>query len=200
MADDDRPADARRREIVEQAAALFDARGYFGTNLEDVAAAVGLRKASLYHYFTGKDDILRLIHTDFLAWTMEREERRRAYDLPPAQHLLEIVSDTLEVIGRRPGHVRVFIEHYRDLDDETRRHIVAERERYTTMVEEVIRQGVETGAFRPMDPRLGVLALFGACNWSYQWYRPSDEESPRDTAMALWDILMRGVSAAPAAA
>jgi AcrR family transcriptional regulator len=197
MSEDSLPADLRRREIVEQAAALFEANGYYGTNLEDVAAAVGLRKASLYHYFGGKDEILRSIHQDFLTWTMEREERRRAYGLPPAQHLLEIVSDTLEIIAQRPGHVRVFIEHYRDLDDETREHVVAERARYTSMVEEVIRNGVESGAFRPMDPRLGVLALFGACNWTYQWYRAASGESPRDTAMAVWDVLMRGVQAAP---
>jgi AcrR family transcriptional regulator len=198
MSDDALPADARRREIVEQAAVLFEQKGYFGTNLEDVAAAVGLRKASLYHYFGGKDDILRSIHQDFLTWTMEREERRRAYHLPPAQHLLEIVSDTLEVIAERPGHVRVFIEHYRDLDDATREHVVAERARYASMVEEVIRDGVESGAFRPMDPRLGMLALFGACNWTYQWYRSADGESPRDTAMAVWDVMMRGVQAVPA--
>ncbi len=189
------PGEERRREIVDQAAALFDRRGYHGTSLEDVAAAVGLRKASLYHYFRGKDDILKLIHEDFLEWTMHREDQRRSYDLPPAQHLLEIISDTLEVLARRPGHIRVFIEHYRELDDATREHIAGERARYTRMVEDVIRAGVDSGAFRPMDPRLATLALFGACNWAYQWYRPSDQDEPREVAYALWDLLMRGVRA-----
>ena len=187
------PADERRKEIVDQAASLFNTRGYHGTSLEDVAAAVGLRKASLYHYFRGKDDILKLIHEDFLAWTMQREEKRRAYDLPPGQHLLEIISDTLEVLSLRPGHVRVFIEHYRELDETTRAHIVRERERYAGMVEDVIRAGVESGAFRPMDPRMAVLALFGAINWAYQWYRPAHGDEPRQMAYALWDLLMRGV-------
>jgi len=186
-------ADGRRQQIVDEAAALFNARGYHGTSLEDVAAAVGLRKASLYHYFRGKDDILKLIHEDFLAWTMQREEQRRSYDLPPGQHLLEIISDTLEVISRRPGHVRVFVEHYRELDETTRDHIVGERERYAKMVEDVIRGGVESGAFRPMDPRLAMLALFGACNWAYQWYRPKEGDEPRQMAYALWDLMMRGV-------
>lgn len=189
------PADERRQQIVDRAAALFEARGYHGTSLEDVATAVGLRKASLYHYFRGKDDILKLIHEDFLAWTMHREEQRRAYGLPPGQHLLEIISDTLEVLARRPGRVRVFIEHYRELDDTTRGHIVRERERYAGMVEDVIRAGVESGAFRRMDPRMGMLALFGATNWAYQWYRPADDEEPRAMAYALWDLLMRGVRA-----
>jgi len=192
------PANRRRREIVERAAELFEDRGYHGTSLDDVAAAVGLRKASLYHYFRGKDDILQLIHHDFLAWTMSREEQRRAYELPPGQHLLEIISDTLEVIARRRGHVRVFIEHYRELDDESREHIAAERARYARMVEEVIARGIERGAFRPMDTRLAVLALFGACNWAYQWYHPTDGDEPRQMAYALWDLLMRGVGPRPA--
>lgn len=187
------PADERRKEIVDQAAALFNARGYHGTSLEDVAAAVGLRKASLYHYFRGKDDILKLIHEDFLTWTMQREEQRRAYGLPPGQHLLEIIADTLEVLSRRPGHIRVFIEHYRELDETTRTHIAEERERYAGMVEDVIRSGIEKGVFRPVDPRLGMLALFGAVNWAYQWYRPKEGDEPRQMAYALWDLLMRGV-------
>jgi TetR/AcrR family transcriptional regulator, cholesterol catabolism regulator len=198
MVDNSAPADRRRREIVEQAATLFEEHGYHGTSLEDVAAAVGLRKASLYHYFRGKDDILKLIHHDFLEWTMKREEQRRAYDLPPGQHLLEIISDTLEVLARRRGHVRVFIEHYRELDDVTRDHMAKERARYTRMVEEVIAHGVETGAFRPMDTRLAVLALFGACNWAYQWYHPAEGDEPRAMAYALWDLLVRGVAARPA--
>lgn len=199
MSASDTPADTRRREIVKRSADLFEERGYHGTNLEEVAAAVGLRKASLYHYFRSKDDILKLIHEDFLAWTMRREEQRRAYDLPPSQHLLEIIADTLEVLADRPGHIRVFVEHYRELDGETRGRITEERARYTQMVEDVIRGGIETGAFRPMDPRLAVLALFGACNWAYQWFRPQNGEEPRDMAYAIWDLMMRGVGA-PAAA
>jgi AcrR family transcriptional regulator len=185
--------DARRQEVVERAAELFDESGYFQTSLEDIASAVGLRKATLYHYFEGKDDILNSIHEGFLRTTMAREEARARYRLPPAQHLLEIVADTLDVIAERRGHIRVFIEHFRELDPDAQKEIAAKRAEYSEMVEAVIREGMEVGAFRKMDPRLAVLAVFGVCNWAYQWLDPDSDPAPRETAYALWDLLMRGV-------
>jgi hypothetical protein len=46
-----------------------------------------------------------------------------------------------------------------------------------------------------MDPRLASLALFGACNWAYQWYYPVAGDEPRAMAYAIWDLLMRGIRA-----
>ncbi len=192
-------AERRRREIVDSAATLFDRSGYFGTSLDDVAEAVGLRKATLYHYFSGKDEILSSIHDEFLTWTMAREEARTGYGFSPEQHLLESIADILEIISARPGHIRVFVEHYRELAPEARDAVAAKRALYSGMIEKVIRDGMESGAFRSMDSRLAVLALFGACNWAYHWLPRDPTDDPRRTAYALWDFLMRGIQA-PAAA
>ena len=52
----------KRREthlrIQEAARALFVARGYDGTTLEDIADAASLSRRTLFHYFRSKDDIL----------------------------------------------------------------------------------------------------------------------------------------------
>jgi AcrR family transcriptional regulator len=47
-----------REEILSAAAALFAARGFAGTGTREIAAAAGLRQASLFHWFARKDDIL----------------------------------------------------------------------------------------------------------------------------------------------
>ncbi len=44
-----------RQAILDAALDLFAAKGFFGTSLRDVAAAVGVRESALYNYFTGKD-------------------------------------------------------------------------------------------------------------------------------------------------
>jgi AcrR family transcriptional regulator len=47
----------RREEIVETATVLFAERGYAGASMADLAEAVGLRKASLFHHFPSKDQL-----------------------------------------------------------------------------------------------------------------------------------------------
>ncbi|MFX8316426.1 helix-turn-helix domain-containing protein, partial [Acinetobacter baumannii] len=53
-----RPGVTARDEILDAASELFTTLGYTGTSTRTIAESVGIRQASLYHYFTTKDDIL----------------------------------------------------------------------------------------------------------------------------------------------
>ncbi len=54
-----------RRAILDAALDLFAEKGFFGTSLRDVAAAVGVRESALYNYFPSKDALFdALIATD----------------------------------------------------------------------------------------------------------------------------------------
>jgi AcrR family transcriptional regulator len=53
-----RPGMTARDEILDAAGELFTTLGYTGTATRTIAEAVGIRQASLYHYFKTKDDIL----------------------------------------------------------------------------------------------------------------------------------------------
>jgi AcrR family transcriptional regulator len=53
-----RPGSTARDEILDAAGELFTTLGYVGTSTRTIAEAVGIRQASLYHYFKTKDDIL----------------------------------------------------------------------------------------------------------------------------------------------
>jgi AcrR family transcriptional regulator len=48
----------RREELTRTAARLFAERGYHGTSLADLAEALGIQKASLYHHIASKEDLL----------------------------------------------------------------------------------------------------------------------------------------------
>lgn len=58
-----RPGSTARDEILDAAGELFTTRGYASTSTRTIAEAVGVRQASLYHYFKTKDEILSaLLH------------------------------------------------------------------------------------------------------------------------------------------
>jgi AcrR family transcriptional regulator len=58
-----RPGDTARDEVLDAAGELFTTRGYAATSTRQIAGAVGIRQASLYHYFRTKDDILEALLT-----------------------------------------------------------------------------------------------------------------------------------------
>src|SRR5215831_7026155 len=52
------PPRDRGEEVYAAALRLFTEKGYHATSMQDIAAAVGLYKGSLYHYIGGKEDLL----------------------------------------------------------------------------------------------------------------------------------------------
>jgi TetR/AcrR family transcriptional regulator, cholesterol catabolism regulator len=183
---------ARRADIATKAAALFEEKGFHNASMENIAEAVGVRKPTLYHYFPSKDDILYEIHDEFIELLIQRQERRAAVAMPPVHMLREIMGDVLELMDTHRGHVRVFFEHRRELNDTQYAAIAAKREHYENMVREVIVRGSEDGTLRNLDPDLATLALGGMCTWAYQWYRPDGRLASRDIAYIFWEYLMFG--------
>src|SRR5256714_8911984 len=52
------PPRERGEQVYAAALRLFREKGYHATSMQDIAAAVGLYKGSLYHYIGGKEDLL----------------------------------------------------------------------------------------------------------------------------------------------
>ncbi len=186
-------ADEKRRELARRAAELFDSEGYHKTTVADIGEAIGLSKASVYHYFSTKDEILYWVHEDFVGKLIARHEARLSTPMSASQSLLEVIGDMLEVVESSRSQVRVFFEHYRELTPEQQAPIRAKRIRYATYVEGLIARGIESGEIRDVDPKLAALALFGMCNWTYQWFREDGPKRSREIAYFFWDVFLRGV-------
>ncbi|NMH28151.1 TetR/AcrR family transcriptional regulator [Flavobacterium sp. SE-s28] len=50
-------AEQTRLFIIEKTAPIFNAKGYAGTSLQDITAATGLTKGSIYGNFSNKDEV-----------------------------------------------------------------------------------------------------------------------------------------------
>lgn len=185
---------ARRGTIAGQAAELFERQGYSQTSMDEIAATAGLAKGTLYHYFRTKDEILTEIHEQFLGLLLQRAQTREELGLPPSQQLLEVMTDVLELMRSHRGHVRVFFEHHRELSEAARTDVHRQRDAYEAMVRRQVELGLAQNEFRKIDPALTTLALFGMCNWAYQWYDVSGPLQPRDIALHFWSLLLRGIA------
>jgi AcrR family transcriptional regulator len=187
-------AEERKAQIVDTAAELFDQGGFSSTTMEDIAARLGIGKTTLYHYFTSKDEILFAIHETFIDLLLERHARRVAAQLDNAQVLLlEVMGDIVELMETHRGHIRVFFEHHREMPEAQRAALLVKRDQYDALVTDLFARAIESGQFRQTDPHLAALAMFGMCNWTYQWYRPGQDLRSRDIAYTFWGLLMHGL-------
>jgi TetR/AcrR family transcriptional regulator, cholesterol catabolism regulator len=187
-------ADIGRAEVIALAASLFDERGYASVSREQIAAAAGIAKPTLYHHFKGKKEILRGIHETFIDILVLRQDERVRLGLAPADLLLGAMTDIFGLMETHRGHVWAFFEHHRELPGTARREIRVKRDRYQQVIRDAIAEGIRTGSFRDVDPEVATLAVFGVCNQAYQWWRPGSGADPALTAQKMWDLIMRGLA------
>ena len=166
-----------RLEILRGAAQAFRERGFHATRLEDVAAALGRTKGSLYYYFRSKEQILYFCQDhalDALLAAGRLAERRRCDAATALEELLAAhVETVLGETGGGPAHLEV-----EALPPRMRALIIAKRDRYEATVRKLVGRGQRSGVFDAGDPALLARVVLGAVNSTARWYRPGGRLDP----------------------
>jgi AcrR family transcriptional regulator len=183
-----------RRELMESALTLFGAQGFAGTSVQEITTGAGVTKGAFYHHFDSKEDLLRLIHDQFVDYQLEAMGRVMGQDLAPLAQIEEVLREFLESVERFQANVTVFFQERRYLTGDRFQAIMEKRDRFDRMFLDIIEQGVRTGDFRKdLDPRIVGLGLLGMCAWTYQWFRPGGKRSSSDIAAIFSTLVLDGL-------
>jgi TetR/AcrR family transcriptional regulator len=98
-----------RAAILAAAETLFAERGFAETRLEDVAAAVGIRRASIVYYFADKAALYDAVLTDVFDGLLARIEPALVTELPLAERAIAAVSEWIDYIAARPSTARIVL-------------------------------------------------------------------------------------------
>jgi AcrR family transcriptional regulator len=185
----------RRQAIVDTSASVFARRGYHATGIMELCAANDLGKGALYHYIGSKEELLAAIHDRVMDEVLLGADRVAEAGGPPSHQLARLGQELLDVIHRYPDHVWVFLHEFPALTGERAERFRVRRREYEGRVEAVLRAGVESGAFRDIDPWLTARAWLGMHNYTYLWLKPGGRLSARSVAEPFADIFRQGIAA-----
>ncbi|MBY4131008.1 TetR/AcrR family transcriptional regulator [Rhodococcus fascians] len=172
----------RRDDIVANAANIFAREGYSNVGMRDIADAVGIKGASLYHHFPSKEDILFAI---CLTVTQEpAEENLPLLDAAgtPTERMSSLVRAHLVHLNRRRVEYIVGLHELASLTPEHRTVIEDYRRQYQRRVRDVITAGMRSGEFTVPDARLASFALTDMLNGISNWFHDGGELSIEDVA------------------
>jgi TetR/AcrR family transcriptional regulator, cholesterol catabolism regulator len=168
----------RRAEILERASEVFDTKGYDAGTLEDVAQAMGMRKAGLYHYVSSKSELLFLLFDR--AWELGFERVADVPDIPdPGERLATLIRRHVALVAERKSLFTVFFGHRPRFDDAAERLFLERERRYVGVFARAVRDAAEAGLIAPVDPRIGAMGLLGLTSWVYKWYDPESASAER---------------------
>lgn len=182
-----------RAAIFSSATRLFGERGYTGTSMRDIAKAVGLLPGSLYAHIQSKEAVLLEIIEGGVDRFNEAVDDVERQDLPAPDALREAIRRHLAIVADNPQRTLIVFHQWRYLDGENRERLLAKRAHYEQFFLRTLERGTADGDFDPgLDPKVTVLAILGALNWTPEWFSPSGAASATEVADRIADGLLGG--------
>ena len=187
------PARPREAELHATATRLFRERGYHATSMQDLGEALGMNRGSIYHYITGKDELLWAILNRALDLLEARVHPVLEADASPVDRLTGAIREHLQVAADHADELSLIQIELRALSRERQHEIVARRNAYENRWRATLEAGIADGSLRDFDVRLAGIGILSACNWFTQWYRPSGPMDVDEIADAFSELFLGGL-------
>jgi TetR/AcrR family transcriptional regulator, cholesterol catabolism regulator len=183
--------DRRQDALVLAAASLFAQRGYDQTSMADLAGALGIAAGGVYHYFGGKEALLRRICLELTEPLHPRAQAALAGHDDPAARLRALVRVWVAHVVEHRDHMLVFQQERHVIEDGAQwRAVRASRKRFEELIDGVLAEVAGDPRARFADRRIALSALLGMVNHTAQWFRPRGRLSPQEIADGYVDLLL----------
>lgn len=191
--------DDHRGQILRAAARLFATGGYAATTMNDVAAACGMSKATLYHYVHDKHDLLAQVSRGHVLRLETLVAEVRSRSLAPRQRLAALIEGFMAAYADAQHEHRVLTEDVKFLRPLPQREVLDAQRRVVAAFAETIAAVRPELAARPMAGALAML-LFGMMNWTFTWLRSAGPLSHEAVARVIAELFFGGLPAVQAVA
>ncbi len=190
--------DQKRSQILDTAARVFAEQGFHRASVSAVAAACGLSKAAIYHYYDSKDALLFDLLDNHLTDLRDRIAAVPDPGAGPQAHLRAVILEILLAYHGADDHHRVQIAEMRVLPEAQQRRLRDVQREIITQVSEVVR-GVAPARFTGDAKRLRAttMSLFGMLNWFYMWNRDDSLDARHAYADLVGDLILNGITPGP---
>ncbi|MDY7105086.1 MAG: TetR family transcriptional regulator [Actinomycetota bacterium] len=185
-----------RQRILDSAARVFRDQGY-SARLSDIAAEAGMQAGSLYYHFDSREHLVaEVLHRGTeIAW----DSARAAVDALPADASAGLRLETairahaaavLEISDYTAAHTRILSMASAEVREREHTH----ERRYGAWFGDLLTAAADAGDIRAdLDLPVVRMLLFGAMNWTSEWYRPGDVRPASHVIDQLVELVLGGL-------
>jgi AcrR family transcriptional regulator len=182
-----------RQNILEAAAQVFREKGFHGASMNDIAEAVNLQKASLYHHVSSKQEILVEILEQALQLLLTRISTITDQNISADQKLHLMIREYLLILVENIDLASVLLFEHRALERRQQSRHIPNRDKFESLWKDVMAEGVSAKIFQCDDPALATRALLGQLNWTITWYDPRGPKTIEQIADSYSKMFLDGL-------
>lgn len=189
---------ARRQEILRAAADIFKEKGYQATNVNDIARATKLDRATLYYYAGGKVELFQEIVQTAVTHNVEIAERLAASDLPAISKLERFIDEIAMSFSEHYPYMQTYwqedVARVKASNSVWRREMAGLAHRFDQALIGMIAAGQADGCIRKCgEPRLLAYGIIGLLNSTHRWFKPKSGYTAKHIGKVFADVLISGL-------
>jgi len=177
------------RRIIDVAIKLMSEKGYAGTSIQMIADIVGIKKASIFHHFKKKEEILLAILQETIPLTTYELMLLVNSDAHSSIEKIKIFIKThMQFVAGRGDILKIYLSESRHVTK--KKEYMASRKLYTDLVVQLVKGAKKENPhlFKNNDPEIVANGLLGMCNWAVFWYKGSMKMSIDEVADQLFEM------------
>jgi TetR/AcrR family transcriptional regulator, cholesterol catabolism regulator len=189
--------DPRRSEMYRTIAQLFRDRGFDATSVSDIARALGLTKAGLYHHFDSKEALL------FEIMMFGLDKVRDEVILPvraigdPEERLRQLITRHARITTRGHGAVAHLQDEIRALPPPSRKQVEHRMRVYFDLVRGTLDELHAAGRLADVDRTVATFSLIGMILWLPRWFRQDGRLTQDHVAENIANLALGGLVTGP---
>jgi TetR/AcrR family transcriptional regulator, cholesterol catabolism regulator len=183
----------RLAEIYRTAAQIILRKGYDATSVNDIANALGITKAGLYHYVSGKKDLLFDIMS-FGLDELDAEVARPAREIADAEARLRfIISTHARMVTRGQGAITILVDEITALMPVQQRKITRRKREYFDSLRATLDELKAEGKLRDVNTTAAAFSILGMISWLSRWFRQDGKLTDKQVSEELVKIAFDGL-------
>ncbi len=179
--------------LISVAIDLFFKKGYFATSISDIAKGCGIQKASIYHHFPGKEDLLFCIMETTMVDLMAELNKNLEQASDVEERMRAAVCSHVSFHLKRQKETFIASSELRGLSEANLARLVSLRDQYEAVFQELIGSGMEVGLFAPGDIKILSYAILTLCTAGAAWYKPNGRLSAAAIVKIYENFILNGL-------
>jgi AcrR family transcriptional regulator len=182
-----------RDKVFAAAVQLFAEYGYHAATMRDIARIAGIQAASIYYHYPSKQALLVEIMESHMRKLNANLERIVSKHNTVQQCLYEAISNHIRLHTTYKSEFFIIDTEIRALEGENRAKILALRDRYEDLIQELLREGMEQRVLRQTDVKISSYAIIAMCTEVAQWFRPAGRLSVQQVIEMYFQMVTEGL-------
>ncbi len=183
----------RYNEIINAATELFAKKGYAATSMREISENLDITKATLYHYFKSKEQILFEILDNVMDEALQNLEKISKMNISPEEKLKNVLKFYSKYYVSKQNDLILLVNELNSLNEKYKKILIEKEKKYLNLIKSIFNELNLQRKLKDIPLTVLAFSFFGMVHYTIKWYHPNGSIKPDKLSEYFVEIFTKGI-------